>query len=236
LSLEARDHHERALARKLAARYPLDRWALVPQVRSSLGGRVQGLRVADLVAVDFWPSDRGRIELVEIKVSTTDLRRETPEKSAPFVEYASACWIAVPAPWQRVVRSKGDLPDGWGLLSIGTGAPAVIVRARERRPAKRLSPFALALLRAAVANTSEHRARDAPLVEVIRPFLSRGHVGLACHHVAMSLAKRTPEGLPCLGCRDGRPTDPEAIEAAIADATPEQRARYAVLCGERGLP
>jgi hypothetical protein len=37
----------------------------------------------------------------------------------------------------------------------------------------------------------------------------------------MSLAKTTPDRLPCLGCRDGRPTDPEAIEAAIADATPE---------------
>jgi hypothetical protein len=118
---------------------------------------------------------------------------------------------------------------------VGTGAPTVIVRARERRPAKRLSPFALALLRAAVANTGEHRARDAPLVEVIRPFLSRGHVGLACHHVAMSLAKMTPEKLPCLGCRDGRPTDPEAIEAAIADATPEQRARYAALCVGSGV-
>ena len=33
------------------------------------------------------------------------------------------------------------------------------------------------------------------------------------------------------GCRDGRPTDPEAIEAAIADATPEQPARYAALYG-----
>jgi hypothetical protein len=46
----------------------------------------------------------------------------------------------------------------------------------------------------------------------------------------MSLAKPRPEHLPCLGCRDG-PADPEAIEAAIADATAEQLARYAVLCG-----
>jgi hypothetical protein len=68
------------------------------------------------------------------------------------------------------------------------------------------------------------------VVEVMRPFLSRGHVGLACHHVAVSFAKKVPEKLPCLGCRDGRPTDAEAIEAAIADATPEQRVRYAALC------
>ena len=144
--------------------------------------------------------------------------------------YASACWIAVPAPWHRVVPSKSLVPEGWGLLSVGTGAPMVIVPAAEREPVERLSPFELALLRAAVANTGEHAAGDALLVEVIRPFLSRGHVGLGCHHAAMSLAKTTPERLPCLGCRDGRPTDPEAIEAAIADATLEQLARYAARC------
>ena len=49
----------------------------------------------------------------------------------------------------------------------------------------------------------------------------------------MSLAKTTPEKLPCLGCRDRRPTDPGAIEAAIADATPEQLARYLALCTGR---
>jgi hypothetical protein len=224
---------ERDLVAKLGARYPPDRWALVPQVRSAQGGRVEGLRVADLLAVAFWPSDRGRVELVEIKVSAADLGRETPEKSAPFVSYASACWIAAPAPWQRVVPTKSLLPDGWGLLSVGTGAPSVIVPAPERDPVERLSPFELALLRAAVASAGEQGVGDAPLVEVIRPFLSRGHVGLGCHHVAMTLAKTTPERLPCFGCRDGRPTDPEAIEAAIADATAEQLARYAALCERR---
>ncbi len=229
MSREARNH-ERALAGKLVARYPSDRWALVPQVRSALGGQPEGLRIADLLAVAFWPSDQGRVELIEIKVSATDLGRETPEKSAPFAEYASACWIAVPSPWHRVVHAKSDLPDGWGLLSLGMGEPAVIVPAPVRRREKRLSPFALALLRAAVASVDEHPALDAPLVEVIRPFLSRGHVGLACHHAVMSLAKKMPHKLPCLECRDGRPTDAEAIEAAIRDATPEQRARYAALC------
>jgi hypothetical protein len=229
----AHDSREQAIAAKLAARYPSDRWAWVPQVRSAQGGRAEGLRIADLIAAAFWPSDHGRIELVEIKVSDRDLRRETPEKSAPFVPYASACWIAVPAPWHRVVHSKSLVPEGWGLLSVGTGAPAVIVPALEREPAERLSPFELALLRAAVVHAGEHAASDAgdaPVVEVIRPFLSRRHVGLACHHAAMSLAKTTPERLPCFGCRDGRPTDPEAIEAAIADATAEQLARYAARC------
>lgn len=39
-----------------------------------------------------------------------------------------------------------------------------------------------------------------------------------------------PDKLPCLGCKDRRPTDPEAIGAAIEDATHEQLARCAALC------
>ena len=87
----SREPREQAIAAKLAARYPSDRWALVPQVRSAQGSRAEGLRVADLIAAAFWPSDQCRVELVEIKVSAGDLRRETPEKSAPFAPYASAC-------------------------------------------------------------------------------------------------------------------------------------------------
>jgi hypothetical protein len=229
------ERDERAIARKLIARYPSDRWALVPQVRSAQGGRAEGLRVADLVAVTFWPSDRGRVELVEVKASAADLRRETPEKSAPFVVYASACWIAVPAPWPRVVPSKTLLPDTWGLLSVGTGAPEVIVRAAEREPAERLPPFALALLRAAVAVQGDQSDGDAPLVEVVRPYLSRGHVGLACHHAVPSLAKVVPKRLPCPACAAGRPSDPEALEAAIRDATPDELARYAALFAGRSV-
>ena len=120
------------------------------------------------------------------------------------------------------------------VVIVGAGFGGLTCARRlPTEPVERLSGFELALLRAAVANTGEQVDSDAPLVEVIRPFLSRGHVGLGCHHAAMSLAKTTPASLPCLGCRDGRPTDLEAIEAAIADATPEQLARYAALCTSR---
>src|SRR5271170_4632714 len=109
----------------------------------------------------------------KIKCSAGDLRRETPEKSAPFLRYASRRWIAARSPWKDVVPSKSLLPHGFGLWSVGTGKPEVVMPAPEHRPAERLSPFELALLRAAVVNTGESAAGDAPLVEVIRPFLSR---------------------------------------------------------------
>jgi hypothetical protein len=224
--------HEATVAERLRLTYPSDRWALVRHVRSALGerGRSEGVRIADVIAVGLYDGD---VDFIEIKCSAGDLRRETPEKSAPFLQYASRRWIAARSPWKNVVPSKSLLPNGFGLLSVGTGRPEVIVSAEEHEPPEKLSVFARALLRAAVANTGESAAGDAPLVEVIRPFLSRGHVGLGCHHAAMSLAKTTPDKLPCLGCRDGHPTDPEAIEAAIADASPEQLARYAALCAGR---
>jgi hypothetical protein len=124
------------------------------------------------------------------------------------------------------------IPPGWGLVSVGTGKPKVIVPAPKHRPAERVSGFTLSLL-AAATRRDARTDTDAPLVEVVRPFLSRGHVGLGCHHAALSLAKTTPTKLPCMGCKNGRPTDPEAIEAAIADADPEELERYAALCAAR---
>ncbi|APR79168.1 Hypothetical protein A7982_04515 [Minicystis rosea] len=101
---------------------------------------------------------------MKIKASAGDLRREMLEKSTPFRSYAAACWIAVPAPWHRVVPSKSLLPDGWALLSVGTDPRSLIVPAPACTPVERLSSFELALLRTAVANTGEHAARDAPPV------------------------------------------------------------------------
>jgi hypothetical protein len=39
--------------------------------------------------------------------------------------------------------------------------------------------------------------------------------------------------VPCQGCLDGDPTDSEMVEAAIADATPDQIETYAALIAAR---
>src|SRR6202042_3076791 len=98
------------------------------------------------------------------------------------------------SPWQRVVPSKSLVPDGWGLYSCGTGRPTVVLPAHDNQAAEPLSPFELALPRAAqpVGGAGALLVGDeaeAPIVDVIRPYLSRGHVGLGCHHAAMSMAK-----------------------------------------------
>jgi hypothetical protein len=215
----------------LALRYTAaDGWVLVRHPRSALGLRAQaeGVRIADVAAINTWT---GQVEVVEIKGTAADFRNELgrPEKAAPFAPHAWARWFAVPAPYTNVVPSPSLVPHPWGLLSVGTGAPVPIVPAVQVEPEERLSPFALALLRAMQVGEAKGPAGDAPLVDVARPFLGGGHVGLACFHVAMHLAKRPPPRLPCTGCRDGRPTDREAIEAAIRDATREELECYAAL-------
>jgi len=155
---------EDAVAGRLRATYPADRWALVRHVASEPGARSAGVRVVDLIAVGLWPSMGPRVELVEVKVTADDFRRETPEKSAPFLRYVSARWFAVPPEIVRTVRPL--LPEGRGLLSVGTEHPTVIVQAPALEPVDRLSPFELALLRAAVSGSS---APTAPGLSKIMP-------------------------------------------------------------------
>jgi hypothetical protein len=140
----------------------------------------------------------------------------------------------VPSPWNDVVTSDELLPEGMGHYSVGTGKPVPVRPAPRVEPSERLSAFELSLLRAAhVAAEATGIVGDAPMVEVVRPYLGGGHVGLGCHHAAMWLAKTTPDKLPCSGCKHGRPTDREAIEGAIRDATQAELEGYAALIVQR---
>jgi hypothetical protein len=89
---------------------------------------------------------------------------------------------------------------------------------------------------AAGAGSPAQGGAVAPIVAVTRPYLSKTRVGLACGHAATSLAKVKPERVSCEGCAKGWPTDQEVVEAAIAEATPEVRARLAALLTVPALP
>jgi hypothetical protein len=228
---------EATIAERLRRQYPADRWAFLRQVQSAPGARVEGVRVADVIAVALWPSMGPRVEFIEIKDSTQDLDREGPEKSAPFARYATRRYIAVSSPWQRVVPSKDRLPQGFGLWSCGTGRPRPIVPAHDNQGAEPLPPFALCLLRAAqreaMATSASAAGIDIPMVAVTRPYLSRNRIGLGCGHAVTSLAKVKPDRVPCEGCLLGWPADAEMIEAAIADAGADQLDRFAALIAAR---
>jgi hypothetical protein len=229
---------EAAIAERLRERYPARDWALLRHVPSATGGSGRGeVRIIDLAAVALCPSMGARVEIIEIKCRADDLddELEHPEKIEPFLRFASAVWFAVPAPYHRVVRSKRRLPMGRGLLSVGTGKPDVIVPAEEREPAQALPDFARSLLRAAVTRPDPGAGLmgpdGVPLRPVARPF-SHEWVVLACLHRARLPVPKS--GLvPCVPCLPRLPPEPEAIEAAIGDATPEQLARFAALCDAR---
>ena len=111
-----------------------------------------------------------------------------------------------------------ELPRGWGLLEIGTGAPVVVHPAEERRAEQPSGPqFMKALLRAAHARIAAERRGegDAPRQAVVG-HLARPFVALACGHRALApLAKVAPSWLPCWSCAEGKPADVVVLGDAI---------------------
>ena len=197
-----------ARARSLTAKlrdtlYKAPEWALFDEIRSRTGSTASMddvLRVADAIAVWTWgPCHTWRIHGFETKLTRKDWLRELeqPEKCGPFKLFCSAWWLVVPVPWKHVVLSTSELPDGWGLLEIGAGAPHVVVEAREREAEEPSSPFLHALLRG--ASNAQHREQlgGAPLVSISR-ILSRQHVSLQCGHALVHppIAKGRPEPVP----------------------------------------
>jgi hypothetical protein len=124
------------------------------------------------------------------------------------------------------------------LAALDTGGADFILRAGEREAEPPTPGFLRSLLRAGARPSAEAATATgaAPRVVVTRPYLSKKRVGLGCGHAFTSLAKVRPhpgDRVPCQGCLDGDPTDSEMVEAAIADATPDQIEMYAALVAAR---
>jgi hypothetical protein len=112
------------------------------------------LRTADAMAVDLWPSSGHRVHGFEVKVSRSDWLTELkdPEKAEAFRPYCDHWWLVVPD--AGIVR--GDLPDGWGLLTVTRGG----LRAHKRAPLvpRHPMPFEMtvAWLRAVAKTARKH--------------------------------------------------------------------------------
>jgi hypothetical protein len=219
----------------LRAHYTAPQWALFTEVRNTTGA-CDAIRYGDAIAVDTWaPPETWAIHGVEVKESRSDwlaeLRR--PEKSGPLKLFCACWYVAVPAPWNRIVLSRTELPDLWGLIEIGTGSPRVVHPAEPRVAEPPTMGFLRSLLRSAARQAESARAEEdadrvGPFVEINRPFLSREHVGLLCGHVvARPRSKIRPRRVACVGCREGWPPDHAVVEAAIDDAGDEDLRAYA---------
>jgi hypothetical protein len=227
------------LVRALSAYYRQDRWVVCSQLRSGTGVP-ESLRTADFVAVETTAKKDAPLTLhvVEVKETRGDWLRELrdPLKTQPFRLYASYVWLAAPAPWKRVVASREELPDLWGLYEVDGGQVHVVVQATRYRDAEDPSRDLLrALFRAADRTGGDDDRGEGIWVQINRPRLDFNHVGCTCGHViARPLSKVLPAWVRCLACEAGLPPDVEVVERMIAEATPEERARYAKLLGVGG--
>lgn len=131
------------LARK---KWPDTDYLLIPEAPQDSAR--QGRR-ADLLVIALWQSRGLQRDVVEIKVSLADWRKElrNAEKADWWFHHANKFWVAVPAYIAAAVRE--ELPIGWGLLSCTADTVTVLISA-DRHDAE---PFtwtqAVGLLRAA---------------------------------------------------------------------------------------
>jgi len=119
----------------LQERYPSrDGWACFAELADGTGSFRS--RTADFVAISTWPSKGYRAVGFEIKVSRGDFLRElkAPEKRRHLEETCAECWFIAPA---GVLRAD-EIPEGWGLLEVLSGAEEEKLRAkvqpRQRDP------------------------------------------------------------------------------------------------------
>lgn len=161
---------ERAVLDLIRERYTTDtgngpRYVVAEHVRNQcgFGGDYWGsgpLRTADALAIDLWPSSGNLIHGFEVKVSRSDWLTELkdPEKAEAFKAYCDHWWLVVPD--AAIVRD--DLPDGWGLLAVGSHGK---LRARRKAPLLDKKPMPTGMVAAWLRAT----AKTAALAEPTEP-------------------------------------------------------------------
>lgn len=219
--------------------FPPHLYLLAEQVNTATGGDVEGVQIADVVALPLWPSGRGKAHGIEVKVDPldADAERRRAQKNARFRQLCSRFSYAVPAPWHKVFRAKGDVPEGCGLLSVGAGGAEVIVPAVEHKAPPMGLDFMLALFRSS-ARAGDRPAdglpcdEDAPWQAITRPSLSRFTVGLACLHVAARPPQKTlPRAMRCYSCAAGFPADLEVLERVLVELPMDEVRGLLTRCG-----
>jgi hypothetical protein len=145
----------RALLRRYSQRVGNGpRYAVAAGVRSGAG--FDARRTADFVAMDLWPSQGLSLHGHEIKVSRSDWLRELkdPSKAEEFIPYVNHWWLVIA---DAAMVRDGELPEGWGLMTVRDGVLAVVRRA-PRRDALPMPATRIAALLRAVAQTSANYA------------------------------------------------------------------------------
>lgn len=140
------------ITKALATRYAPPAFAFLPQVRNATGYASRVTRTADAVAMGLWPSRGLHLQGFEIKVSRSDWLSELrdPAKADEIHRYCHKWWIAVPDCGEHTIVARGELPDGWGLLTLKGSRWKCEVEAAVRDPEGLSYPFLAAVLRRAL--------------------------------------------------------------------------------------
>jgi hypothetical protein len=111
---------------RLQLRWPDEEYLTIaeaPESSDRMGRKI------DLLIVSLWRSRGLELDAVEIKVSTSDWKRELEKASKAdfWWRHSNRFWIAAPA--DICAKIQPDLPIGWGLLACkAEGAPKIIVK------------------------------------------------------------------------------------------------------------
>lgn len=112
--------------------------------------------IADFVAVDCWRSSGFAVHGHEVKCSRSDWLRELrdPGKALAWSRFCHRWWLVVSD--TRIVHD-GELPAGWGLLTLAGSRLRRIVHAPKLTPEPMLAATLAGLLRA-TAKTARRSA------------------------------------------------------------------------------
>jgi len=131
------------IIRHLQERYSGNEWATFTELADSTGS-MKG-RTIDFYALNLWPSKAYLSAAYEVKVSRADFRREldNPGKRAPWEKRASECWFVAPVG----IIPLGEVPEGWGLLELGSNGFKAMRRAHQRKIESFTPDFVAAMAR-----------------------------------------------------------------------------------------
>lgn len=217
------------MLRALSTLWLPTRFALLPQVRSHLGAGVDGLRIADVIVLEY---ATGILLYVEIKVDRRDWIEELldPGKSDEIGQHCHGRIVAVPGGnARRVVNGAGELPDGWGLVVVDGGKATLAHKPTVADPGATPEELWFSMIRSALSSAQRETDPEvgAPWKPVTRPQYSRTHAILGCGHACpLSLVRGDPPRAPCFSCPENLPVDEEAALAAIEDASAAQLVTY----------
>jgi hypothetical protein len=105
------------------------RYAGMAHVRSDAG--FDATRTADYIAIDLWPSKGLALHGHEVKISRSDWLNELkdPEKSGAFMKHVDYWWLVIA---DAAMVKDGELPDGWGMMAVGSDGKLRVVKQAPR--------------------------------------------------------------------------------------------------------